>query len=191
MKPETIIERIREGLESRNQMITHLYKDPALYKRVAGTLVNMGCPKDQINDFFTDAIVNFVKACYQPSFSIKSSMANYITGIAKNLWLKEVTKKVVDRTTLDKVESEFDNSIEIVLIKRERTIILKKLINQLDEACRKVLNLWAMKEKMQVIAQKMSYKSEGMARKKKHQCLKKLIAVIDSYPSILNELSSL
>lgn len=155
-------------------------------------MVNMGTSEDKAKDLLTDAIVNFVKACYKPGFAIKSSLTNYLITIAKNIYLKEVTKKKIEVFTNDvPAHSGVDDSVEIHLIEDEKKSLLKQLLDQLDDTCRQVLMLWAANKRMKEIAQKMSYKSEGMARKKKHQCLQKLYAVVEKYPGIKSQLSVL
>ena len=44
---------------------------------------------------------------------------------------------------------------------------------------------------MKAVAEKMNYKSEGMARKKKHQCLRRLYAIVDEHPHIREELRAM
>jgi DNA-binding NarL/FixJ family response regulator len=48
---------------------------------------------------------------------------------------------------------------------------------------------WANGLSMKEIAQKMNYQSEGMARKKKSQCMKQLIEFIQSNPALKSALS--
>ena len=81
--------------------------------------------------------------------------------------------------------------IEDTLIAQEKKRLLEDVLNQLDDTCKKVLTLWSINKKMKAIAQDLHYKSEGMARKKKHQCLKRLYAIIDAHPHIKQELSSM
>lgn len=182
---------MRASLESRNQVIVELYRDKVLRSTVVGTLVNKGCSEAKAIDLFSDAIVNFIKACHRPDFSIESNQNNYIVGIAKNLFLREVTKqqkqRQVDEATLAKTVVEPN----IVIIDRDRINPLRKLLNQLDETCRQVLLLWSEKKRMAEIAQRMNYKSEGMARKKKHLCLRKIYQIVDDNPSLKEQLRAM
>jgi len=185
-----LISQIRENLKLRNQAIEQLYNDQHLNRIVKGTLINMGCSEIDSHDYFTEAIVNFIQACYKPSFEIRTSLANYLTGIAKNLWLKEVTRNK-KKNTIDKermVELSDSNSPEVLILKEERKQLLYKILNYLGESCKKVLMLWAINKRMKEIANEMDYKSPGMARKKKHQCLRKLYKIIDEHPSLIEQL---
>ena len=188
---QDIIDKVRESIESRDQVIKSLYLDTSYRKAVIGTLVNKGCDPKEAEDRFTDAIISFIKACYRPDFEIKSSLTNYLIGAAKNIWLKRVTKTMRERTTEYSNPSETESSIEDELIKTERKTLLQQVINSLDPICKKVLTLWAINKKMKAIATALGYKSEGMARKKKHQCLQRLYAIVDEHPSIKQDLSNM
>jgi len=142
-------------------------------------------------DFFSDAIVNFIKACHRPNFRIESDQNNYIVGIARNLFLREVTKEKKQRQLDEAPLAENIVEPSIVILNSDRISPLRKLLNQLDETCRKVLLLWSEKKRMVEIAQIMNYKSEGMARKKKHLCLRKIYQIVDENPSLKEQLRAM
>jgi len=185
---DNIIRRVRSSISERDAVIKSLYTDQSIRKAVIGTLVKMGCSEQEAKDRLTDAIVSFVKACYKPEFAIKSSLTNYLIGTAKNIWLKGVTKSQQRSTTLDNNTADSVPPIEDALISAERRALLRQVLDQLDDTCKKVLTLWSINKKMKAIAQDLQYKSEGMARKKKHQCLQRLYVIVDRHPHIKREL---
>lgn len=188
---QDIIDRVRRSIVERDEVIRNLYTDPKIRKAVIGTLVKLGCTEKDAKDHLTDAIVSFIKACYKPNFKISSNLTNYLIGTAKNIWLKGVTKQQKERTIKNMHQDESIESIEDTLISNEKRALLRKVVDQLDSTCKKVLTLWSINKKMAAIAKELSYKSEGMARKKKHQCLQRLYAIIDNHPHIRQELSAL
>lgn len=185
-----IVDDVRSDLARRNVAIANIYNDRRINQIVKGTLVKMGCDKNYCEDYFSEAVVNFIKACYRPDFEFKTSLANYLTGIAKNIWLKEVTNKK-NQSTIGQRRLNHEETVEspeIVLIKGEKLKILRTLLDELDEPCRKVLTLWSFNKRMKEIAESMNYKSEGMARKKKHQCLRRLYEIVDKNPTLKEQL---
>lgn len=168
-----------------------LYNDTNLRDTVVGTLVNKGCSEAKAIDFFSDAIVNFIKACQRPEFAIESNMNNYIVGIAKNLFLREVTKQRKERQLDENPLNETSVEPEIVILKNSKINPLRKLLDQLDATCRQVLLMWSEKKRMIEIAETMNYKSAGMARKKKHQCLRKVYQIVDNNTSLKEELRAM
>lgn len=177
--------------ESRNKVIVDLYNDKTLRDTVVGTLVNKGCSERKAIDFFSDAIVNFIKACHRPDFEIKSNVNNYIVGIGVKLFLREVTKQKKARQLDNRTFTESFENPELVILDTDRINPLRKLLDQLDETCRKVLLLWSEKNRMSEIAKQLNYKSDGMARKKKHLCLRRLYQIVENNKSLKEELRAM
>lgn len=188
MLHKELIEKVREGISGRNEVITYLIRDKEIRKGLLGTLINKGCLQEEAEMHFTDAVLIFVKACLKPDFQITSSRKNYLIGIALNLFRKEVTKSSKDRQ-LDDKQTVSDNETPLsLLMRKELHDPLRKLLDKIDEKCRKVLVLWAQRQKMVRIAEEMNYKSEGMARKKKHQCVRKMYNIINENPGLKDRL---
>lgn len=157
-------------------------------KIIVGTLVNKGCSEEKSNDFIPDAILIFVKKCLEPEFEITSNHNNYIVGIAIKLFLRGVTKDKKDRQLDETLLAENFEEQDKLILRDDRINPLRKLLNQLGETCQKVLTLWSQKEPMAEIAKRLNYKSAGMARKKKHQCLRKLYQIVENNPGLKDDL---
>lgn len=186
-----IIEKVRLGIEGRDEVLVALYEDQKLRRKVFGTLKKIGCPEDTADQQFVDAIINFTRSCRKENFVIKSDLHNYIVGTAKNLWRKQVTKQ--QKTTLldeNPIVSDNDTPL-IILLNAEQKEPIRKLLSLLDAKCREVMKLWASNHKMTDIALQMDYKSEGMARKKKHHCKKSMYKIIEDHPELADELRDL
>lgn len=188
MLHKDLIQRVREGISGRNEVITLLIKDKEIRKALLGTLIKRGCSQESAEMHFTDAVLIFVNSCLKPNFDITSSLKNYLIGISINLFRKEVTKSSKQRQ-LDDKETVSDNETPLsLLMRKELHDPLRKLLDKIDEKCRKVLVLWAQRQKMVRIAEEMKYKSEGMARKKKHQCVRKMYDIINENPGLKDRL---
>jgi DNA-directed RNA polymerase specialized sigma24 family protein len=190
---QELIDKVRKGLEDRNEVIKLLYSDVMLKRMVIGTLSKRGCTKVKAEDIFVDSIVNFIKACYKHDFKIESSLFNYITGIAKYIWLKEVTNHVHTDTISEDMGDviETTEQMELYIQSPSKRELLDSLINKLDETCKKLILLWSISKPMKDIAKQMNYKSDGMARKKKHQCLQRLYKIVDEHPQTVKQLREL
>jgi len=183
-----LIDKVRSGISGRNEVITLLIQDKEIRKSLLGTLIKRGCSQESAENHFTDAVLIFVNSCLKPSFDITSSLNNYLIGISINLFRKEVTKSSKERLITDK-QTVSDNETPLsLLMRKELHDPLRKLLDKIDEKCRKVLVLWAQRQKMIRIAEEMNYKSVGMARKKKHQCVRKLYHIINENPGLKDRL---
>ncbi len=181
---------MQSSIESRNQVIKELNIDYDLRRLFLGTLIKKGCSETNAKDLYIDAILNFVKMCYKPDFAV-SNVPNYIVGIGRNLFFKTVTKKKQTTQLEEDISMADEGTPEIALIRQERKDALRQLLSKLDDTCREVLLLWSQKVKMRGIAQQMKYKSEGMARKKKHQCLQRLYKIVAENPKMKDDLRSM
>ena len=94
---------------------------------------------------------------------------------------------------IDKVAEQQDESITAVdlLIKGDRAEILNKVLSQMKVKCKEVLMHWSSGYKMQEIATLLGYKSDGVARKKKSECMKQLLAYLADKPYIKQQLSKI
>jgi len=141
--------------------------------------------------------VEDVEDAYQRSFNIfyfnvkedKVSMldtkaSTYLFSIGKNIMLKVLSKEPRNKISAEDVHERKLGVIDIdynadEIYKKE---IIVRLLNQIDETCRKVLMLSFYKNfSMESIANEMNFKNEHVAKKKKHLCLKKLKELVDKY----------
>jgi len=168
------IEKIRKDINSRNAVIKELYTSKSLRKTVSAFVYKNKGNDTDVFDLMTHGVMTFIKQCYRPDFALKKTAEGYIFSTIKYEWFRrnKNSLKLVDedhRPELSSSVTALDSMIDA-----ERKGALKKALAQLDDKCREVLTMWASNLKMREIALTMDYASEGMARKKKHNCLKKL-----------------
>ncbi len=182
MHASDYINLIRRDLDGRNQAMGLLYQDRKLRDNTVKFVLAKGGTREEADTIFCDTIVNFVKACYRPDFEIKSNLENYFFGVTRNLWYRTLRERDKTTNTEDIPEEVDSETPEILLLQGERKEFLRQILALVDAKCRKVLTLWAHNVKMKAIAAKMAYSSAEVVRKKKHFCLKKLIALVNEHP---------
>ncbi len=149
--------------------------------------------KGQESDFsslLNQALVRFHKTVVsKKDFTLETNYINYILGIAHFVWIKEL--KVKGKHATEQIDAAYDLSEEIVeieFLEKERRHVLKEILGELGLNCREVLMFWSSGYSMVEIAEKLGYKSPGMAKKKKHVCMKALYAHLESNPDLIEEL---
>ncbi len=146
--------------------------------------------REEAEDVFQDSVKILILSIRKGSFRGESTIKNYLFGICKKvLQSQRVTKD--RRVTLSQqieFETEEKQTPERAFMLQERREILNKLLSEIGEKCQKVLQMWRLDYSMSEIADSMGYKSDGMARKKKHECMKKLILKVQSNPGLLSDL---
>ncbi len=182
MEVRDLVDRVRQSIGERNRVIHELYMNKTLRDLTHRFVHKNGGTKDDAETIFTDAIVVFVKNCHRLDFQVKTDLPNYFYGVTKNLWYRTFRNKrgydLVDQLP----EEATQVTPESLLEQEELSEMLRQMLDKLDTKCREVLRLWALNMAMKSIAEKVQMRSAGAARKKKHQCLHKLINIIEDRP---------
>jgi len=66
--------------------------------------------------------------------------------------------------------------------------MLQKVLSVIAGRCKEVLMLWAAGHSMKEVAKELQYKSDGMARKKKSECMKELLTYLYNHPKVKEQL---
>ena len=185
-----IIALIRGDLQSREHALKSLYIHKGLRSSIMKMLLNSGGKKEDFSLVLSESLIRFYKNCIsEKSLMIEGSLTNYITGIARFCWYQMLKKKKINNP----LESTFSLPLEQknqedLFFLKEKRVILKHIMGQLGKNCKEVLMFWSSGYSMKEIASKIGYKSSGMAKKKKHQCLKQMVTFIEENPEFKNEL---
>jgi len=182
-----IIQIIRSGEKGRNEIIRQLYKDDKLRGGIRSVTYKMGAKEDDFNDIFNTTLMQFIKtAINKKELVISSHLHTYIIGVAKNTWINIAREK--GKFYTNDLE-DFNDPVEYItpekiLIDEGNRTLLHEVLDKLGVNCKEVLILWASHYKMAEIAEIMTYKSADMAKKKKYQCYKKLLQIIEDNPGL-------
>lgn len=186
-----ILLMIRSGALEREKAIRFLLGHEKIKRNIKNHLLaNRGNDADA-KSILNLALVQFMKKVLkEKDFVITSNLPNYITGIAKYLWLAELRKKSRSEQEIPEhyeVEDGADQ-IDLQIINQERKKLLEKLLQNLSVKCRDVLMYWSYGYSMKEIAKLVNYSSDVVVRKKKFTCMKSLRNLIQERPSLLKDL---
>lgn len=188
-RTNALLKMIRATKVERDKAIAELYTDQELNNKILSNLLKNGGKHEDFDVIFNTTLLQFIKTVAKnDTFEINSSIHNYIVGIAKYVWYKELkTRKKTKYVEIGNYfELKTETTPESLVIDHSRKELVSKLLNQVGSKCKEVLMYWANGYKMKEIAKFLGYKSEGMARKKKHQCFKELLVYVDNNPEIKN-----
>lgn len=178
---------VRAGKSERDQAVKLLYFDKMIVSDISRIVHSGGGDRDDVKIVHSEALMQFVKtAVGNAELAIAGSLRGYIVGIAKFVWYKKVTKKTKHRVQdIDEQHNITDGiAVDDLVIKMENSHLLQDLLTKMGETCKEVLMHWAHGFKMAEIAKMVGYSGEAMAKKKKYQCMKKLLAYIADHPQI-------
>ncbi|MDF1698022.1 MAG: sigma-70 family RNA polymerase sigma factor [Saprospiraceae bacterium] len=182
-----MIEKIRGSELSRNTAIRTIMNDAVLKQKIKSYILKNSGDASDAETIFHDAIVTFVKTVFtKKEFQLSVHWHGFMLGTARNLWMNALRKKKKHVTVSIEHASHNEsgeNNMNL-LLKGERGRILQLVLNEMKKRCKDVLMLWASGYKMVEIATQLGYKSEGVARKKKSECMKELYTYLGNNPHI-------
>lgn len=156
-------------LRYRNTTYTHLHKLVSRNNAYRGVT----------EDLLHDAFIILIDKLRQDHMSVRH-VGGFWVGIGKMVYLNQLKKD--ERTVLvHDVEETYgleDESTDAYRSPYEENEKLEAAFMKLGERCQQILLLWVNRFSMEEIAQQMHLPNEGMARKIKFQCFKKLKAFI-------------
>ncbi len=178
MSDEDFIEAVKAGGKRMDEAMLRLYREQALRADILGLLRKWGASEHMAEDLFQDGICALIINIRTNKFRRDASVKTYLSTICRNIFFKAIKKEVRYNELKGNISpKEMDqHTPELEILDKERHHVLDLILEKMGKTCKEVLKLWAMRYSMQEIATHMDYKSVGMARKKKHDCLKRLIA---------------
>lgn len=173
INPLIIIAQIKSGDENSLKSVYG-----SVYPMVEKYILENSGSKDDARDIFQDTMYIFLKRLELNDFELTSKLSTFLFGIAKNLWLKKLTKKNVDEESY-KNEIVFENTEEDDYKKLTRVKLIKKSIDLLGEPCQTILvQYYYFKQTMKEIAQMLHYTNADNAKNQKYKCLIRLKKMI-------------
>lgn len=157
-----------------------------LYRKFSGKikwmiLKNNGSETDAA-DVFQDALLSIYHKARTRDFLLTCPFEAFLYLICKNKWLNELSKRkshpvtTIDEDGFNLVEDSFKLADELTLHQKRHSLVTKKLA-EMGDTCRALLQLSWSGKSMEEVA-KILHVSYGYARKKKSECMAKLIVQV-------------
>ncbi|NOT37546.1 MAG: sigma-70 family RNA polymerase sigma factor [Saprospiraceae bacterium] len=193
LKLSQALEKVRNSEKSRSSLVTDLFNDRNLRALVSNMIVNNKGFSEDVDLIYNEMIIQFIKTLISKNELQQDGPVDpYLLSIAKYLWFAELKK----RHKYSDLSQEHETSIpdvsptlEKLFVTKENYGLLHTILDRLRSRCKEVLLYWANGFSMEDIAIKLSYQSEGMARKKKSQCFKELLTFLSDNPQIKSQLA--
>lgn len=177
--------------QERNKAITVLFNDQKFRSQVMAYLMRKGTQKDDAIDLFKDALISLSLSIKKGNYKGNNDLRSYLFGICKYLWLNKVRKKNIIDYKEELPDEDFSDNAVTKLYADDNKQLIAKLMDELKKPCRQILMLWSYGYKFVEIAEKVGYGSEGMARKKKHQCWQSFLTLINGNEEIKLQLKAM
>ena len=143
---------------------------------------NRGTMEDA-RDVFQEGLMLVYQKAGEPGFQLSSSFLSYFYGICRFLWNNKVKKKSNQSVTLtDEMTSMLKDLSAPEVGQQEQFYLYRQKFRLLGRDCQELLSLFFDKISMSDIMTKMGFSSISYTKKRKFQCKKKLIELIENDP---------
>lgn len=158
-----------------------------LYQKFSGKikwmiLQNNGTEADAA-DIFQEALLSIYNKARTGNFTLTCPLEAFLYLVCKNKWLNTLSKRKNQKVTNTDTdgfnqigEDNFKLAEECVLQEQRRDLLAQKL-NEMGKGCKDLLSLSWSGISMDEVAKKLNV-SYAYARKKKSECMAKLIAMV-------------
>lgn len=172
---QELVELLQSGEPAlQDNAFRHLYRQ--FFKSVEHLVLQNNGDEEDAKDVFQDGLIVLFNNVKLKKFVLSSTLKTYLYSICRNIWLMKL-RKVKKETPLKEQHEHLPLSENIfeTLLTNERTQMLAQLVNQLDENCRRIIELFYFnKMKMDQIKEVFGLASVAVAKNKKSNCMKKL-----------------
>lgn len=139
--------------------------------------------QDDAHDVFQEGMQMLYHEVTTKDFKIKAGLNNWFFIVCRNIWYKKLNKKAKQPVTIsEEIDLKSVEDTEEMIIANERKQLYLSKFKLLSEKCQQILSLFFDRTKMAEIAVKLGYKNANVVKKKKSECQKKLIQLIQSDP---------
>lgn len=184
---EQICAAVRTGGQEMEQAIRFLFRGELNQEQIIAFIRSRNGSREDAEDILQESMRILILNIRSGKFRGEGSIQAYVFSICKNLWFKRFQKIQLEQGWETQPEPEESTALspETLLLDREQQQLIRAVLGQLGEKCLQVLELWRMSYSMREIAAKTGYKAENVARKKKAQCFRKLLDLLDEHPALL------
>jgi RNA polymerase sigma factor (sigma-70 family) len=167
MIPDT--ELIQSLAKADSAAFEYLYKHH--YGMVQNLVVKNSGNAEDASDLFQEVLIILYEKIRDNKLVLTSSLKTYLYSVARNQWLKKLQagrKKIL--------LENFEEFIPVDIDEEEAmTTELNKLLDEIGEACRKLLVLFYYhKKSMEEICVELNYQNTDSAKNQKYKCIQRL-----------------
>ncbi len=164
-------ELVLEIKNGNKQALLQLYRDN--HSAVRNHILKNNGKEEDAEDVLQDAVIVVWQKVSHPEFELTSKLSTFLFAVAKNLWLKSLSKLKRSEPMQDhldyKVATEFSH------IERSDLKWVVHYMDQIGDTCKQLLQMFYFEERsMQDIAQSLNFANADTAKAKKYQCFKRL-----------------
>ena len=178
-------QQILDSLKKRESRVVSFIAKKYL-PMIEHVLREMELEDEEAEDILQEALIIIIRKVDEGDFKLTAKFSTYLYAICKNLIeLKRRRKVIESKHLLKKAETSYEENFSEEYDRKYQYKIYKHYFSKLGSSCQNILNLFWLDMPMKEIAAKIG-STEGYVRKKKHECKKRLIDLIQQNPDNIN-----
>ncbi len=167
--------------EKNSAVINDFYEDN--FKVVLKHVLDRSGQISDAEDIMQDGIVILLKKVNNQEFKPIKRMGEYFMGICRILWLKLKTEKE-GRSIVELEEYKWDsvyNTYSERSGSSQLSAVIEECFKMLSNVCQEILIMRSQNKPYEDIVEKLDLKNPVNARRKKHDCHKKILSLIKKF----------
>ena len=176
-----IIEQLKVGGTDKRKSEEQLFNRFTYFIREGMT--KHALPEDDAFDAYSDTILSAIEKITNGTFEGRSSLKTYLYQIFHNKCVDLLRRKATNKHSVHRTESISERLLHVSdtarsiiqqLVDKTDWNQLKQKMNELDDKCRQLLQLWANSYNDKEIAAALEYKTADVVKTSRLRCLEKL-----------------
>ncbi|EON75975.1 RNA polymerase, sigma-24 subunit, ECF subfamily [Lunatimonas lonarensis] len=173
-------------LNNDTAVIRELYRNYSA--KIKWMVLKNNGTEDEVGDLIQESLMAIYRRALKGDFVLTCPFDAYFYMVCKKKWLNVLAKRKTDKTVTIEDDNRYnleDDSFRLAeesLVEEGRRNLLLQKIQELGTACRELLELSWSEKSMEEVASLLNY-SYGYARKKKSECMAKLIQAVKQSPA--------
>lgn len=174
-----------EALQQNNSvLIEEIYQRFAV--RIKQMVVKNSGTETDAADLFQEVLIELHRKATQQQFVLTCPFDAFLYLVCRNRWINELHKRKGKAVTINGdegfnvSEGVFEN-YEMLLVNEKRKNLIEEKLAELGEGCRNLLSLAWSGKPLQEVAETLNF-SYAYVRKKKTECMSKLISLVKEAP---------
>ncbi len=166
-------------LNNDNRVLNELYQK--FSNKIVRYIINNSGNYDDAQDVIQETLITIYRQAKEKKFILTCPFEAYFFLLCKRKWLNKINKKEIKKVTvlLDivSITDEQEHLAAETEIFEKRTSLFEEKLLELGGKCKELLDLAFKIKKMQKVAEVLGV-SYGYARKKKSECIGKLVKMV-------------
>ncbi len=180
-----LIENLKGDTKEHNNALGVLFEDASMKTPVISFLKSKGLRKTDAETLWTDIVVKFGLLVKNGKYEDQSKLLGYLLNLANFIFLNHIRSKRSEKKK-DQLQS-INSSYEVCFDHKELKGLIKRVLSKLGQPCMDIVLMWSQGYSMKEIREAKKIVSDEACRKRKHNCMKKLLSYINDNESLKQE----